>query len=82
MSSFFSGNPDYSSIPATGMTPDANFSMPETPGRDFAVPTGWEMSGQTTGLTPVGEGVFRHLMGLGPMGQMDPMDLESWEGNP
>jgi len=75
MSSFFPGQPDYSSIPATGMTPDNNaFSMPETPGRGFDVPSGWEMNnqmnGQTTGLTPVGEGVFRHLLGLGPM---DPM---------
>ena len=57
------------------MTPDSNaFSMPETPGRAFDVPSGWEMNnqmnGQTTGLTPVGEGVFRHLLGLGPM---DPM---------
>ena len=77
MSSFFSTQPDYSGISATGMTPDNNaFTMPETPGRDFQVPPGWEMSGQTTGLTPVGEGVFRQLMGLGPM---DPMDL-GWEG--
>jgi hypothetical protein len=77
MASFFSTQPDYSNIPATGMTPDNNaFTMPETPGREFQVPPGWEMSGQTTGLTPVGEGVFRQLMGLGPM---DPMDL-GWEG--
>jgi hypothetical protein len=76
MSSFFSTQPDYSSIPATGLTPDNNFSMPETPGRSFDVPSGWEMSNQTTGLTPVGEGVFRTLMGLG---SMDPMDL-GWEG--
>jgi hypothetical protein len=70
MSSFFSTQPDYSNITATGLTPDNTFTMPETPGRSFDVPSGWEMSNQTTGLTPVGEGVFRTLMGLGPM---DPM---------
>jgi hypothetical protein len=72
MSSFFANQPDYSNIiPATGLTPDNTFAMPETPGRGFDVPSGWEMSNQaTTGLTPVGEGVFRTLMGLGPM---DPM---------
>jgi len=75
MSSFFSTQPDYSNIPSTGMTPD--FSMPETPGRGFEVPHGWEMSNQpTSGLTPVGEGVFRQLLGLGPM---DAMDI-AWEG--
>ena len=75
MSSFFSGQPDYSNIPSTGMTPDNNaFTMPETPGREFQVPPGWEST--TTGLTPVGQGVFNQLMGLG---SMDPMDL-GWEG--
>jgi len=75
MSSFFSTQPYYSSIPV-GLTPDNTFSMPETSSRSFNVPSGWEMNNQTTGLTPVGEGVFRTLMGLGPM---DPMDL-GWEG--
>lgn len=76
MASFFRGDPDYSGINATGMSPDnggssANgFTMPETPGTGFEVPPGWEMSSGTTGLTPVGEGVFRQLMGLSPM---DPM---------
>lgn len=70
MGSFFASQPDYSNITATGLTPDNTFTMPETPGRSFDVPSGWEMSNQTTGLTPVGEGVFRTLMGLGPM---DPM---------
>jgi hypothetical protein len=71
MGSFFANQPDYSSIPSSGMTPDNSaFALPETPGRVFDVPPGWEMSQQTTGLTPVGEGVFRQLMGLGPM---DPM---------
>jgi hypothetical protein len=77
--SFFSSQPDYSSIPATGLTPENTFSMPETPGRDLSTP-GWDMSGQTTGLTPIGDGVFRHLYGLGPMGDL-PMDL-GWEANP
>lgn len=76
LGSFFSTQPDYSNIPSTGLTPDNTFTMPETPGRSFDVPSGWEMSNQTTGLTPVGEGVFRTLMGLGPM---DPMDI-GWEG--
>jgi len=77
--SFFSSQPDYSSIPATGLTPENTFSMPETPGRDISTPS-WEMGGQTSGLTPIGDGVFRHLYGLGPMGDL-PMDL-GWEGNP
>lgn len=75
MSNFFGTQADYN-ISSTGLTPDNTFTMPETPGRDFPVPNGWEMSQQGTGLTPVGEGVFRHLMGLGGM---DPMDL-GWEG--
>jgi hypothetical protein len=69
MQAFFSGQPDYNGIQPTGLTPDNNFSLPETPGRQFDVPSGWEMSNQSN-LTPVGEGVFRHLMGLG---SMDPM---------
>ncbi len=58
---------------SSGLTPNTAFSMPETPGsREFNVSGGWEMSGQ--GLTPIGEGVFRELMGMGPM------DL-GWDGN-
>lgn len=76
MNSFLASQPDYSGISATGLTPENPYSIPETSSRDFPVPNGWEMSQQTTGLTPVGEGVFRQLMGLGPM---DPMDL-GWEG--
>ena len=72
MSTFFT---TYSNIPETDFTPDGAFTRPETPGKEFPVPNGWEMSAQTTGLTPVGEGVFRHLMELGPI---DPMDL-GWE---
>ncbi|KAG9238615.1 fungal-specific transcription factor domain-containing protein [Amylocarpus encephaloides] len=69
MGAFFPGQPDYANVSSSGLSPGNNF-LPETPGRQFDVP-GWEMSNtQTTGLTPVGEGVFRQLMGLGPM---DPM---------
>ncbi|KAM3071288.1 hypothetical protein ACMFMG_008878 [Clarireedia jacksonii] len=65
-------------IPTTGMTPGA-FNVPDTPVRSFASPSGWSMGGQqqSTGLTPVGEGVFRQMMELGPI---DPMDMEIWEG--
>jgi hypothetical protein len=82
MQAFFASEPDYSNIPPTGisgMTPSP-FSMPETPGRSFASPSGWSMGGQqqSTGLTPVGEGVFRHMMELG---SMDPMEMEIWEGS-
>lgn len=44
----------------------------------FALPTGWgDMQGQT-GVAPVGEGVLRALMNMGPM---DAMDLSSWDPN-
>jgi len=75
MSAFFNTESDYTNIPSTGLTPGGEFSMPETPGRGFDVPSGWEMSNQTNSLTPVGEGVLRQLMGLGPL---DPMDM-GWE---
>jgi hypothetical protein len=63
MDPFFPGQGGFSSISGTGMTPE-NTYVPDVPG--------WEniSHNQTTGLTPVGEGVFRQLMGLGPM---DPM---------
>lgn len=69
MSAFFNTPTDYTNIPPTGLTPGADYSMPETPGR-FEVPAGWEMGNHTNSLTPVGEGVLRQLMGLGPL---DPM---------
>ncbi|PQE11195.1 fungal specific transcription factor protein [Rutstroemia sp. NJR-2017a BVV2] len=82
MAAWFNSEPDYNNIPPTGisgMTPGP-FNVPETPGRSFASPGGWSMNGQqqSTGLTPVGEGVFRHMMDLGPM---DPMEMEIWEGS-
>ncbi|KAM0314461.1 hypothetical protein ACHAO8_004658 [Botrytis cinerea] len=74
MDSFFSTPPGYNNITAgSNITPSA-YSMPETPGRAYTNTGPWPQQ-TTTGLTPVGEGVFRHLMGLGPM---DAMDI--WEG--
>lgn len=73
----FSAPLDHRSAATTGLTPENTFNMPETPGREF-VPPGWETNSQTTGFTPIGEGVFRQLYGLGPMDPM-PMDL-GWEG--
>lgn len=61
---FFNHTPDFANVGPTGMTPGSTFSLPATP-RDFTVSNGWEMSNQ--GLTPVGEGVFQQLMGMGPM---------------
>ena len=71
--SYFTTNADYNTT-STGLTPDNGngngaFGLPETPGGTFEVPAGWEQQG--TAMTPIGEGVFRHLMGLGPM--EDPM---------
>jgi hypothetical protein len=78
MNTFFRTTPDYSNIPSSGLVQGhAAYRIPETPGPDFPVPGGWEMSQQTQ-LTPVGEGVFRQLMGLGPM-DTDPMEL-GWSG--
>ncbi|PBP27361.1 fungal-specific transcription factor domain-containing protein [Diplocarpon rosae] len=77
MQAFVADQPGYSNIPTTTSTPNNAFVMPETPGRDFDLPAGWEMSNQpATGLTPVGEGLFRQLLGLGAM---DAMDV-TWEG--
>jgi hypothetical protein len=85
MAAFFTGQPDYTGISASGLTPEGSaslsgqaiqdgFAAPETPGRGFEVPNGWEMGNSNgmggSGMTPIGEGVFRHLMGLG---SMDPM---------
>ena len=75
---FFSTQPGYSSVPATGLATDNTEYMAGAPTQsgDYPIHGGWEMNQATSGLTPVGEGVFRQLMGLGPM---DPMDL-GWEG--
>ncbi|CZR67764.1 uncharacterized protein PAC_17663 [Phialocephala subalpina] len=59
--------------PPTAMSPSTNFSLLGSPGGGRAHSGGaWEMSDQRgTGMTPIGEGVFRQSMGLGPM---DPWD--------
>ncbi|KAH8735470.1 fungal-specific transcription factor domain-containing protein [Ilyonectria robusta] len=61
-------------------TADANgFTMQTTMSDQqgsFVLPEGWgDIQGQT-GVTPVGEGVLRALMNMGPM---DAMDLSSWD---
>lgn len=62
--------------PGMGMTPGRSFMMPDGTGNGYGLPDGWGvMSGQTTGMTPVTEGVLRHLMDMPPM---DSMDL-GWE---
>ncbi|KAI6713424.1 fungal specific transcription factor domain-containing protein [Diplocarpon mali] len=71
LQAFFADQPEYSSIPRTGLTPSSAMSMPETPECAFDVAAEWEVSNQpTTGLTPVGDGVFRQLLGLGPLDNM------------
>ncbi|KAK1598068.1 fungal-specific transcription factor domain-containing protein [Colletotrichum navitas] len=60
----------------TGLTPNPRFSIPDTPGADFGMSTGWgDVQGQA-GMTPGAEGVLRSLMNMGPM---DAMDLSSWD---
>ena len=65
-----------------GFFADPNaFTMPTSLGDQsgaFALPNGWgDIPGQS-GVTPVGEGVLRALMNMGPM---DAMDLSSWDPN-
>jgi len=67
VSAFF-GDPTNGFTMSTGLTP---MMTGETPGNEFAVPAGWEMQGQTTGMTPVSEGVLRTIMQMGPMETMD-----------
>jgi hypothetical protein len=58
--------------PGMGMTPGRSFGMPDTPGNGYNITEGWGvMPGQTTGMTPVAEGVLRHLMDMPPMDAMD-----------
>ncbi|PFH55480.1 hypothetical protein XA68_18194 [Ophiocordyceps unilateralis] len=46
-------------------------------GTDFGMPSnGWAGMSGTTGMQPMGEGVIRALMNMGPM---DAMDLTSWD---
>ncbi|KUI54125.1 hypothetical protein VP1G_01377 [Cytospora mali] len=66
-------------FPATGLTPNQQFTMPETPGKttggDAAAGEGsgdfnWEQF-TNTGMTPVSEGVLRTMLQMGPMETMD-----------
>lgn len=72
---------------ATGLTPNQQFTMPETPGKtpgggaagsntsDF----NWEQfTSGTTGMTPVSEGVLRTMLQMGPMETMD----MGWDAQP
>lgn len=70
MDGFFSTRPDYSNITAESTMTSNAYSIPETPGRTYTTPGSWGQPAPT-GLTPVGEGVFRHMMGLGPIDAMD-----------
>jgi hypothetical protein len=76
VNAFFGADPATFGMPAgvsTGMTPDQRFSMPGT-GEFGAHPASWaDMAGQP-GMTPVTEGVFRSMMGMG----MDGMEM-GWE---
>lgn len=72
---------------ATGLTPNQQFTMPDTPGKtpgggaagsntgDF----NWEQfTSGTTGMTPVSEGVLRTMLQMGPMETMD----MGWDAQP
>lgn len=65
----FFGDPTGFTIPSNmGGQQGGGYAMP---------PNGWaDMNGQAPGMQPVGEGVLRALMNMGPM---DAMDLSSWD---
>lgn len=56
----------------------SGFTMPTTLDHNgvFTIPDNWGDIHEPTGVTPVGEGVLRALMNMGPM---DAMDLSPWE---
>lgn len=63
----------------TGLTPDQNFTMPDTPGKATGGDAAGENSGEFQwGMTPVSEGVLRTMLQLGPMETMD----MGWVGPP
>lgn len=71
----------------TGLTPNQQFTMPETPGRTTgggaagsnAGDFNWEQfTSGTTGMTPVSEGVLRTMLQMGPMETMD----MGWDAQP
>ncbi|KAI1845643.1 hypothetical protein JX266_008254 [Neoarthrinium moseri] len=70
---FFSDANNFSmQTSGTGMTPGRSFVMPDSSGNGYGLPEGWNiMTQQTTGMTPVAEGVLRHLMDMPPMDAMD-----------
>ncbi|ROW11056.1 hypothetical protein VMCG_01094 [Cytospora schulzeri] len=61
-------------FPATGLTPNQQFTLPETPGKTDAAAGeqpgdfNWE---QLNGMTPMSEGVLRTMLQMGPMETMD-----------
>ncbi|KAL1878702.1 hypothetical protein Daus18300_001977 [Diaporthe australafricana] len=72
---------------ATGLTPNQQFTMPETPGKtpgggaagSNAGDFNWEQfTSGTTGMTPVSEGVLRTMLQMGPMETMD----MGWDAQP
>ena len=72
---------------ATGLTPNQQFTMPDTPGKTpgggaAGSSTGdfnWEQfNSGTTGMTPVSEGVLRTMLQMGPMETMD----MGWDAQP
>ncbi|ETS88129.1 hypothetical protein PFICI_01957 [Pestalotiopsis fici W106-1] len=78
---FFSETNQFNmNTPALNMTAGRGFGMPDTlpdgSNHGYAMPDAWNMMpGQTTGMTPIADGVLRHLMDMPPM---DAMDL-GWE---
>lgn len=72
---------------STGLTPNQQFTMPETPGKTPGGGTAgsntgdfnWEQfTSGTTGMTPVSEGVLRTMLQMGPMETMD----MGWDAQP
>lgn len=71
----------------TGLTPNQQFTMPDTPGKTpgggaASSNTGdfnWEQfTSGTSGMTPVSEGVLRTMLQMGPMETMD----MGWDAQP
>lgn len=72
---------------ATGLTPNQQFTMPDTPGKtpgggaasSNAGDFNWEQfTSGTSGMTPVSEGVLRTMLQMGPMETMD----MGWDAQP
>lgn len=73
-----------SDFPSTGLTPNQQFTMPETPGKTAGGDaTAGEHSGefsweQLNGMTPMSEGVLRTML---QMGAMETLDM-GWDNPP